>query len=392
MSAVSGPRHVAVNAHLLSLSASYRSAGIHRYINALLSHLPAVTDRRITAFVGDPKIRPENWPGIEIQSARFETASPLRRILWEQLAQPVHLLRQPVDLIHGPAYALPLVCPPRSVVTVHDLSFLRYPYTLNRANRTYLRLVTRLSVRQANAVIAVSRHTRRELIELLSVPATHVHVVPNGVDDRFRPLRESVVEDFRQQRGLPDRFLFCQCTIEPRKNLSILLRAFAALDETDYALVIGGGRGWQYKSIFAMVEQLELTDRVWFPGFIPDEELPLWHNAANIFVFPSLYEGFGLPPLEAMACGTPVIVSDSSSLPEVVGDAGVLIDATDVNAIVSEIRHLLHDEEQTAFLADRGLARAKQFSWHATARQTAAVYEATLDVLQPGRVTDAVSR
>jgi glycosyltransferase involved in cell wall biosynthesis len=389
---MSRPRHIALNAHLLSVSNSYRSAGIHRYIDALLSHLPAVTDHRVTAFVGDPNARAANWPGIAMQPAGFATASPIRRVLWEQFAQPAHLHRQQVDLVHGPAYALPLVCPACSVVTVHDLSFFTYPHTLNRTNRTYLKLLTRLSVRQADAVIAVSNHTRRELIELLDVPAARIRVVPNGVDDRFRPLPRSEIDAFRARRGIPQHFVFCQSTIEPRKNLTTLLRAFAALPQIKHVLVIGGGRGWQYEAIFAMVEQFELADRVWFPGFIPDEELPLWHNAADVFVFPSLYEGFGLPPLEAMACGTPVIASDSSSLPEVVGDSGLLIDVADVAALQSAITQLLHDQVSAASLAARGLARARQFSWRETARQTAAIYDIALGIGESQRIADAISR
>lgn len=375
--------HIAINAHLLSLSDSYRGAGIHRYIRALLEHLPRVSQHRFTAYLGDPQADDVTWPGIDARLAPFPTVSPPARVLWEQLFQPAHLLREDVGLLHGLAYALPLICPTRSVVTVHDLSFFLYPQVFNRANRLYLKLMTRLAVQRADAVIAVSEHTRQDVIRLLDAPAGHVHAVPNGIDSDFYPLPEHEVQSFQARHQLPERFILCVSTIEPRKNLTTLIRAYAALGEVEHTLVIGGGRGWQYESVFALAEELGLEDRVWFPGFIRHEELPYWYNTADVFVFPSIYEGFGLPPLEAMACGTPVVASNASSLPEVVGSAGQLVDPTDVNALADAIHRVITDNALAASMAEQGLSRADRFSWQAAAERTAAVYDSVLEMRVP---------
>ncbi|MFQ5855093.1 MAG: glycosyltransferase family 4 protein [Anaerolineae bacterium] len=370
--------HIAINAHLLSMSDSYRGAGIHRYIRALLEHLPQVSHHRITAYLGDPRAGDMTWHGVDSRLAPFPTVSPPARVLWEQLFQPAHLVRENVNLLHGPAYALPLICPTRSAVTVHDLSFFLYPQTFNRGNRLYLKLMTRLAVRRADAVITVSKHTRQDVIRLLDVPAGRVHTVPNGIDQLFYPLPAHEVQAFREVHQLPERFILCISTIEPRKNLTTLIRAYAALGEIEHRLVIGGGRGWQYESVFALVDELGLNNRVWLPGFVRHEELPYWYNAADAFVFPSIYEGFGLPPLEAMACGTPVIVSNTSSLPEVVGSAGLLVDPTDVNALAEAIHRVLTDDTLAPSMAAKGLARAERFSWKASAERTVAVYDSVL--------------
>lgn len=378
MATQSEPAHIALNAHLLSLSDSYRGAGIHRYIRALLEHLPQTSPHRFTAYLGDPRAGDVGWTGVNARLAPFATVSPPARILWEQLLQPMRLLRDDVDLVHGPAYALPLVCPTQSAVTVHDLSFFLYPETFNRANRLYLRAITRWSVRRADAVIAVSEHTRQDVIRLLGVPADRVHVAPNGVDPDFRPLPEHDVQSFRERHKLPQSFILCISTIEPRKNLTTLIRAYAALGKTDHVLIIGGGRGWRYQDVFDTVDELELHDRVRFSGFIRHRDLPLWYNAAEVFVFPSIYEGFGLPPLEAMACGTPVIASNASSLPEVVGRAGVQVNPTDVEALAEAIHRVITDSGLATSMAERGLSRAGRFSWQASAERTAAVYDAVL--------------
>jgi glycosyltransferase involved in cell wall biosynthesis len=371
--------HIALNAHLLSLEAGYRGAGIHRYIHALLDHLPRVSSHRFSAYVGDPRVHPQQWPDLAIRKAPFPTAWPPLRILWEQTLQPLALLRDGVDLVHGLAYALPLLCPVPAVVTVHDLSFLLFPGAFHRGNRLYLTLATRLAVRRADAVIAVSRHTARDLVRLLGVPEKRIHVVPNGVDPEFRPLEREEIEAFRQRRGLPERFILYVGTIEPRKNLDTLVRAYAQLVHRDpqhaVPLIIAGARGWRYEGVFALVEELGLDQAIHFPGFIDHSELPLWYNAASVFVFPSLYEGFGLPVLEAMACGTPVVASRASSLPEVVGEAGLLVDPHDAEALAEALWQALADPALREALRTQGLARAAGYSWQATAAQTAAVYQ-----------------
>lgn len=386
------PAHIAINAHLLSLADSYRGAGIHRYITALLEHLPQVSEHRFTAYLGDPRAGDVTWADIDARLALFPTASPPARALWEQLFLPAHLVHDNIDLLHGPAYALPLICPARSIVTIHDLSFFLYPQTFKQGNRLYLRLMTSLAVRRANAVIAVSDNTRQDVIRLLKVPADRVHTVPNGIDAVFRPLPEREVQRFRAENQMPERFILCISTIEPRKNLATLIQAYAALGNIEHRLVIGGGRGWKFQSIFALVDELGVRDRVWFPGFVHHSKLPYWYNAADVFVFPSIYEGFGLPPLEAMACGTPVITSNTSSLPEVVGSAGLMVSPTDVAALADAIHQVLSIPELAATLSAQGLTRAARFPWQASAERTAAVYGRILHTQVPQGAQDVITR
>jgi glycosyltransferase involved in cell wall biosynthesis len=206
-----------------------------------------------------------------------------------------------------------------------------------------------------------------------------VEVIYCGVDKAFRPFPERKVASFRQQRGLPEKIILFVGTIEPRKNLARLVEAYSHLRDRSVKLVIGGARGWLYEEVFARVEELELTGDVLFPGYIPPDELPLWYNVAELFVYPSLYEGFGLPPLEAMACGTPVITSNVSSLPEVVGEAGLTVDPMDSEGLAETINQMLDDGALRQSMRERGLARASRFSWTKAARETVRVYRRALD-------------
>ena len=365
--------HVGVNAQLLSLGESYRSAGINWYLQNLLHHLPqADASMTYTVFAGERRYA--GVPGIELRFTRLPTHRPPVRILWEQAIQPWAMRRAAVDLIHAPAFVGPAVgrCP--FVVTVHDLSFLLYPQNFRARNRFYLKYLTRLSVRQARRVIAVSESTKQDVIEHYHLPPDKIDVIYNGVDERFRPLPEDQVAGFRARRHLPERFLLFVGTLEPRKNVARLIEAYARLPQGRPPLMLVGGRGWLYDEVFARIEALGVEDEVHFVGYVPAEELPWWYNAAHLFVYPSLYEGFGLPPLEAMACGTPVVTSKAASLLEVVGQAALTAEATDTEALAAAIDQLLSDEEMRSRMARAGRARAHGFSWARTARQTVDSY------------------
>jgi glycosyltransferase involved in cell wall biosynthesis len=370
--------HVGLNAHLLSLGQSYRGAGINWYIYNLLQHLPRDAGQyRYTAFLSERRFSPE--PPLAVHLSRLPTVRAPVRIFWEQAIQPLALQQAGVNLLHAMAFVSPLVLPCPTVVTVYDLSFLRFPKSFRPLNRLYLRAFTGWSVRRAQRVIAISESTRQDVIRFLDKPAEQVDVVYCGVDGRFRPQDPAVAVAFRREKGLPERFILFLGTLEPRKNVISLLKAYARLVAGDGssvpALVVAGGKGWYYTEMFAAVERLGLADRVIFPGYVPEEEKPLWYDAAELFVYPSLFEGFGLPPLEAMACGTPVIVSDTSSLPEVVGDSGVTVPPTDTAALADAIATMLGDPAIRADWQHRGLDRAARFSWRETARKTARVYE-----------------
>jgi glycosyltransferase involved in cell wall biosynthesis len=369
--------HVGVNAHLLSLAESYRSAGINWYIYNLLCHLrEAAPENEYTVFLSDRRY--SGVPGLQLRRSRLPTHRPPARILWEQVVQPWAVRQAGVDLLHGPAFVGPLASDCPFLITVHDLSFLFYPQGFRVLNRTYLQLLTRLSARRARRIIAVSDSTKRDLVQHYGLLPAKVDVVHNGVDASFRPLPADQVAAFRTRAGLPDRFILFVGTLEPRKNVAGLIEAYARLPEERPPLMLVGGKGWLYDEIFARVEALDLSDEVRFVGYVPAEDLPWWYNAAELFVYPSLYEGFGLPPLEAMACGTAVISSTASSLPEVVGEAGLLVDPAEPAALAMAMGQVLKDTDLQGTMRAAGLARAQGFSWQETARRTVESYRRAL--------------
>jgi glycosyltransferase involved in cell wall biosynthesis len=376
---------IALNAHLLSFAATYRGAGISRSIANLLRGLQVVdAENEYTVFLDTRHVPPGflTAPNFRPALSPLPTAWPPARLLWEQLVQPIELARRHSDLLHALAYVLPLAWTGPSVVTVYDLSFWRTPERFPAAQRLYLATLTRLSVRRAARVIAISQSTKRDLVELMGVPADRVRVVPLAIEEEFRPVTEAAaLADLRRRRGLPEHMILYVGTLEPRKNLVTLLEAYARCrgetsPESPWPpLVLAGGKGWGYEAIFAAVERLGLSEAVLLPGFVPHGELPLWYSAADIFVYPSLYEGFGLPVLEAMACGTPVITSNVSSLPEVAGEAGLLVDPTDAEALAEALRQVWRDADLRQEMRTRGLAQAARFSLAALARQTMTVYQ-----------------
>jgi glycosyltransferase involved in cell wall biosynthesis len=375
---------VALNAQLLSSKASYRSAGINRVLQHLLAELPAVPgDEQYLVFAPES---PENRrllsaPRLRRRLTRLPMDRPAVRIAWEQMVLPIELPRARADLLHALGFVSPFGWRGPTVVTVYDLSFLRFPEVFNRANRLYLGTFTPPSLRRADRVITISESARQDVIELCGVPPERVTPILLAADERFKPAAPAEVRAFRARHNLPERFVLYLGTLEPRKNVETLVRAYALLREQgsdDHVLVLAGPRGWQYEPIFDLVKSLGLSDSVMLPGFVPAEEQALWYSSATVFAFPSRYEGFGLPLLEAMACGAPVVSSSASSLPEVVGDAGLLVDPMDVAGLSAALRELLEDEDRRQALAAAGRARASEFSWRRMASETVQVYREVL--------------
>jgi glycosyltransferase involved in cell wall biosynthesis len=286
-----------------------------------------------------------------------------------------------VRLFHATAHLLPRLTGARSVFTLHDVAYLRFPQHHLPKNRIYLRAMMPRFVRRADAVIAVSEATRRDALRFYRLDPAKIHVIPEGVDPRFTPDPDPErVATVRDRYELPERFVLYVGTIEPRKNLTTLLEAYAELlrRRPEVGLVIAGGKGWLYEPFFERLRALGLERRVTLTGHVPDEDVPALMSAADVFAFPSEFEGFGLPPLEAMACGVPVVSSDAASLPEVVGDAGVLVPPHDVGAWVSALDRLLDDASLRDRLRAEGIARARTFTWDAAAAKTIEVYRSVL--------------
>ncbi|MBI3361411.1 MAG: glycosyltransferase family 4 protein [Chloroflexi bacterium] len=370
-------RHVGLNAHLLSGRANYRSAGIHHYLHNLLQHLPAAApDMQLTIFVGEGDA--PAGANVTVRRSRWPTGQPPVRIAWEQIALPWALAGERIDLLHSLAFVSPLIqtCP--TVVTVYDLSFVNRPQNFRAFNRAYLRGLTGLSCRRARRVIAISHSTKRDLIAGYGLPEDRVTVVYPGAEPEFRRLPKKSVETFRAAQGLPEDFVLYLGTLEPRKNVDVLVRAFASVKPRGVKLVLAGAPGWHVEEISRAIEEAGVSDDVILPGYVSAEEKPLWYNAAQIFVYPSEYEGFGLPVLEALACGRPVITTNASSLPEVAGDAAWLVPPRNTQALAGALNDLLAEPARQTDLAARGPAQAGKFSWPAAAERTAAVYRRAL--------------
>ncbi|GAB4389158.1 MAG: glycosyltransferase family 1 protein [Thermodesulfovibrionales bacterium] len=292
-----------------------------------------------------------------------------------------------VQVFWGPRHMLPPVLPGgvRSVLTVHDLVWRHYPETMERYNLLIMKAVAERSIRAADHIIAVSEATARSLAEVFAVPRERITVVHNGAGD-YSPLdREESALYISGRYGVLKKYFLTVSTVEPRKNLVTLLRAFSRLGAGGVQLVVAGASGWKTSGLSREYERLGLTeDRVKFLGFVPQEDMNRLYSGAALFLFPSIYEGFGMPPLEAMASGTPVIASNSSSLPEVVGDAGVLLDPMDEDAWAEAMAGALARPEGMEATREAALRRARSFSWEKAARETLGVFQRVLGAPRTG--------
>lgn len=367
-----------------------QSAGIGRYTRELVrAWLELHTDDQVVLFYAARDLAPEH-PGLQALRAlaaddpRIRLAAiglPERwlTIVWQRLRLPLPVERWtgPVDLVHAPDFVLPPVRRARTLLTVHDLTFRVHPETAHANLRRYLNRAVPRSLRRASHILADSWSTRRDLERLMGVAPERVTVLYPGISPRFRRVTDGHrLDALRQRLDLPPRFLLFVGTIEPRKNLQRLMHAFAAARAThpdleDVLLLLGGRAGWLSEPILA---QARATPGVRLLGPLDDDDLPALYTLATATVYPSLYEGFGFPPLESLACGTPVLAANTSSLPEVVGAAGLLVDPHDTAALATGIAQVLRDAEIRERAQRLGPAQAARFSWTAAARQLDAVY------------------
>ena len=298
----------------------------------------------------------------------------------EQFSIPINVGRSTPHLFHAPHYVLPVLTPCRSVVTIHDCIHLLFPqYLRNRMAHAYARTMHWTAVHRASRILTVSEASKRDILRFFNVPEERVTVIYNAIDERFYddPSEEEIVR-VRERYQLHDRFLMYAGNVKPHKNLERLVEAFVLLRQggfDDLKLLITGSEISKYATLRRAVHRYNLHKHVRFLGFQSETTLAALYRLSEVFVFPSLYEGFGLPPLEAMASGTPVVVSNVSSLPEVVGDAAVLVNPYDASAIADGIRQVLGDPARRAELVTRGLTRARMFSWQESASRVRQIYQ-----------------
>ncbi len=365
----------------------FSRAGIASYIRNLVSGLYRVApDNRYVLLC--PTRGTSLAPRVEVPETAWRALRlPLRNRLfkgvWENLLVPLTVCADRLDLVHFPRFAVPRIRASRTLVTIHDLAFYRCPDTLTPRGQRYFAQATAQAVRRADAVIAVSNQTRQDLLDIYPISPDRVHVVYNGVESRFCPGDPaSARERIRRTYGVEGGYILFLGTLEPRKNVVGLLNAYALLRETgagDLPLVLAGRKGWLYERIFQAVEDLNLASHVHFLNHVPHADLPDLYRAAQVFAYPSFYEGFGIPVVDALACGVPVVTSNTSSLPEVTGDAALLVDPNDPEAIADALRRLIEDRALADALRQRGPRQAARFSWDRAAGETLDIYRRTID-------------
>ncbi len=354
-----------------------RDFGIGTYIRNLLRQLARLDHD--TEFV--LLCRPQDRQSLTSLGENFRTVPETapNYSLAEQIHVPWTLRREGVTLFHAPHYVLPPLVRCRSVVTIHDCIHLMFPqYLPNRFALAYARTSITMAARRANRVLTVSESSKRDILRFVDVPADRIDVIYNAYDERFgvEPREEDVVR-VRERYQLHDEFVLYAGNVKPHKNLARLIEAFhlvrsRGLDHLKLVLI--GDEISRYAALRRAVHRYQLHKYVRFLGYLPEETLAVMYRLAGVFVFPSLYEGFGLPPLEAMASGTPVVTSNVSSLPEVAGDAALLVDPYDPSAIADGIYKVLTDETLRRDLRQKGLARARQFSWEDSVRRVREIY------------------
>ena len=346
-------------------------SGTGRYTEELIRHLAAMNaGLELTVWW------PADFSALEWKESVQLVPQP--RGLWNRLRmeRTIQKVLADYDVVHYPASIGPLDGGPNVVITIHDCIFLRHPEWFRWERAQYYRWAGQRSARRSARIIADSEATARDVRECMGIARDRIDVIPLGVDTAFAPATPEASAAARVQYGLPDRHFLYVGTLEPRKNLARLVRAWDSVAaDLPVDLVIAGRDGWKTAEIHAAIQSAKHRDRIHLPGFIAQDDLPAVLSGARAFVWPSLYEGFGLPVLEAMACGTPVLTSNTSSLPEVVGDAALLVDPEDGTAIAAGLRALSQDDALHARYTAAGPQRATEFKWQRCAEQTLGVYK-----------------
>lgn len=367
---------IALNALSIGFTDGAQRSGTSRYAENLLRALSRLDKKNeyLTLLHPAEKNHPldlgDNFQRVH---ATWNTSSATARVLWENSFANYPVKRFHPDLYHGFLNALPYFLPCPTVVTIHDLAPFRVPEAYRVSRRWYQQHAIRRSVRASSLVLTPTQAIREEVIQRFHLPAEKTMATGEGVADFFSPLSPSAVEEWREKMGVPPRFFLFVGNLEPRKNLLALLEVFSAWRKRSshkIPLVVIGAKAWKYAPILECVQRRQLQQAVVLAGYVPDSQLPYWYQAALAFIYPSQYEGFGLPPLEAMACGCPVVVSRDPALVEVGGDAVLAIDPRDSERFLTTLENLASDPLLREQLRQKGIQRAQDFSWEKAARKT----------------------
>jgi glycosyltransferase involved in cell wall biosynthesis len=356
----------------------YTHSGVRTYVEQLLRHLVSAHPQWDYLLYSNRRFTHHDINGVTPLAGYF----PASRWVWEQFTLPRIIAQSEADLCHFMNNSAPWTCGVPYVLTIHDASLFLFSQYHPLSRLLALRLMLPHAARRAQAIITVSHTARHELIDILNLSPEKVHVVYNAVGDHFHPRQDKAQRDqLRRQYNLPSKFILYVGTIEPRKNLRRLIAAFGQIHTThpDCHLVMVGPSGWLINGMLEKeVEAVNLTDKVHYLGIVSQDDLPGIYSLATLFAFPSLHEGFGMPLLEAMACGTPTLTSDRSAMPEICGTAAYLVDPVSIEAIADGLNCLLNSAAQRAWHVEQGFKRVRQFSWEQSARETSMIYEKIL--------------
>ena len=359
-----------------------KRTGDESYLASLMRGLGRVdADNEYTVYVRDPDAVEPGFP--DLGDWRFKQVSPTSIWLRYPLGFPLALRKNPVDILHVQYFVSPFCkCP--VVVTVHDISFAVRPEYFTRKDRLLLGMLVPKGLRRADRVITDTQYSKQDLVRVYDIDPERIEVIPLAADPRYRVLdRDQCQATVSKRHDFSEPFILYVGTLQPRKNVAVLIEAYAMFRRRSgfkHKLLLVGKPKYKYESVFEAIRKSGYEDDIIFAGFVPDEDVPVYYNAADIFVFPSLYEGFGLPLLEAMACATPLISSTSSCLPEVAGEAALLADPEDPEQFAEHLENILSDETLAKEMREKGLRRAAEFSWDRTAQDTLAVYRKLADM------------
>ncbi|HPZ10225.1 MAG TPA: glycosyltransferase family 1 protein [Candidatus Eremiobacteraeota bacterium] len=372
---------VAIDARVIG----FRRSGVGEYTHQLLKHFSYL----------DTEIEYVLFLNTSFKNNQFEELTSFFRTKYLSLSSegklfnflkthgelPVRLFQLRPSLFHSPGPIAPVFKTAPTVLTIHDLSFLKFSDIFTGLQNSYYRAFVPRIARYADRIISVSRNTCQDVIDLLKISEDKIRIVYNGVDIKYFSRSSIKREDLSKKEESLEKYILFLGVLEPRKNICRLIRAYASLPaylRNNYKLIIAGSEGWLYKDIYSLVRELSLSERVVFTGEVPDNELPALYRGASLFVYPSLMEGFGIPPLEAMACGIPVIASNTSCFPEVLADGALLINPLDEEELSHSMVRVLTDKELSSELVSKGIKRASLFSWEDSARRTLEVYRELL--------------
>ncbi len=383
--------NVAINGLLLGKQES----GVERCIRGLVKGLDE-SDKPEEAllFVGlgfDDSV----WTPQRVKLHRTWVPHKFRamRIIYDQMLFPVVSRLRKADLLHCPGYIVPFFGGAPSVVTVYDLIALKHPKLCKKSNALHFQRMLPRSVHRARRVIVPTEAVKRDVVNILKTPEDKIRVVPPGIDEIFSIVKEEEKQQIREKYDLPKKFILFVGNIEPKKNLEMLIKVFFALKmdkQLDHKLVLVGKKGWKFKGVFDLVRHLDFEEHVIFTDYVPLEELPAIYNLADCFAFPSLAEGFGIPPLEAMACGTPVVTSEDPALLETTGDSALHAPADNKKNFRESLERVIFDRSVRRHLREAGLKHAAEFTWKRYAEQTVQVYREVLGLEEPAASEKAV--